>query len=99
MVILKNNSFFIKDSLQLPALHDNTIICYPDRIHDVVEGFVTNEVMQIHAEAHHDIMNYFNIQETSQTNLIHIICERFEIELANKKLELENDASDDLCNK
>lgn len=89
-VIFRNNIEFIENSLKLPSLHHHIIKCFPDRIHDVLNGFLHPDLMRmLNAEAHNDIMNYFNIEETSEKNLIHIICKQFEVDLQNKKLELE----------
>ena len=90
LYLLRNDTPFINQSMQLPSLHFKNIICHPGKLYNILNGFLNRDVIRMFdAEAHNDIRNYYNIEETSETNLVHVICKRFQIEIQNKTVELD----------
>jgi hypothetical protein len=90
VLFLKNFDSVIDESLKLLDPVVTNIIC-KDEIHiKILTGIIDNNIINmINAGAIQDAIQTLHIEQTSETNLISVVCKNLIMELTNKQIELE----------
>lgn len=82
-LVIRSSISFIKESIQLPQLFRQTIVCRSPMSYQVVSGVINPEVRNfLHAGDIQSALQSLGVAEDSQTNLIQAVTE-------NRKKELE----------
>ena len=91
-ILLKNDDNFIKDSMQLDDPFVEKIYCYPKNMAGkILQGFIDDKILtMINANAINEVSSILNIKKCNESNIVNNICSKLQIEIDNKKIELES---------
>ena len=92
-ITIKNSNEVIQQSFKLPPINEKSIICR--RLHNIkniLSGFISSDIMDmINADSMDEAMKKLGetCQITDEPNIVALITKKIQVEIHNKKIELE----------
>ena len=92
-ITIKNSNEVIQKSFKLPPINDKSIICR--RLHNIkniLSGFISSDIIDmINADSMDEAMKKLGetCQITDEPNIVALITKKIQVEIHNKKIELE----------